>query len=392
MSPRIGSQTSPHVVAPRHHQPSTVEARPTASQATRGGPARTARDVDSFDGAGASTRAKQDRALRGESSSASSDATSPEAARPLSALERRREFAALTPEVQDRVRTLEASGSAAADRNLSSIVTARGFSELTPERQREMLDCHARHPEDRRVARGLAHLAGSRAFRESDAAAQSAAISEAAIPPRLRSDALRVLNTTEPERIDVNGVPIDVYGANADELETIRTTLGRLPPEHLRTIPRVVVGDTIGHGNNDSGGAWVNEAAIERYESGRGGARNAEAYRAEGWENPPRLELTHESLSRPSVRESHISPTVLHETGHAVDQRYDLSGSMTPESLGGIDYNGRHADPNDPRGPVSERFADGYMRYYLGTLGSDRVAYDTVDGAIARTRPPTSGE
>lgn len=382
MSPRIGSHVSPRVAPQPRHQPATTEALPVGRPAApTHDTIRGARYVDSFDVSGG-TRAKQDRELRGESTSSAAP-TSP------TALERRREFGALTPEVQERVRALETAGSPAADRNLSSLVTARGFSELAPERQREMLDCYARHPEDRRITRGLAHLASSRSFRESDPAAQSAAISETAIPPRLRSDALRVLNTTEPERIDVNGVPIDVYGANADELETIRTTLGRLPPEHLRTIPRVVVGDTIGHGNNDSGGAWVNEAAISHYESSRGGGRNAEAYRAEGWENPPRLELTHESLSRASVRESHLSPTVLHETGHAVDQRYELSRGMTPESLGGIDYNGRHSDPDDPRGPVSERFADGYMRYYLGSLGSDRVASDTIEGAIGRTLPPS---
>ncbi|MFT3707083.1 MAG: hypothetical protein QM817_05380 [Archangium sp.] len=385
MSPRIGSR-APTPVSPRTPPPS-VEARPRTAAPESA--ARSARYVDSFD-AGGTSRAKQDRELRGEGTPSAAPEVAPTELHAPTALERRREFGALTPEVQDRVRALEASGSRAADRNLTSIVTARGFSALTPERQTEMLDCYARHPEDRRVASGLAHLANSRAFLESDAAAQSAAIREAAIPPRLRSDALRVLNTTEPEHLSVHGVPIDVYGANPDELETIRTTLERLPPEHLRTIPRVVVGDTIGHGNNDSGGAWVNEAAIEHYESSRGGGRNAEAYRAEGWTNPPRLELTHESLARPEVRESHISPTVLHETGHAVDQRYGLSGGMSRESLGAIDYNGRHSDPSDPRGPVSERFADGYMRYYLGTLSSDRVAYDTVDGAIARTLPPSA--
>jgi hypothetical protein len=206
-------------------------------------------------------------------------------------------------------------------------------------------------------------------------------VDEAAIPPRLRSDALRVRNTTTPEHVTINGVGIDVYGASPDELETIRTTLGRLPASHLRTIPQVVVADRIGHGNNPRGGAWVDEAAIRRYEEG-GGARNAAAYRALGWVNTPRLELTHESLGRASVRRTHLSPTILHETGHAVDARYHLSRDLSAESLGGIDYNGPGGRGPGELGSVHERFADGYMRYYLGSLRSDPVAYPTISSAI----------
>lgn len=302
--------------------------------------------------------------------------------RPASRLERSPAFERLTPDVQARVRELGTGASPSGEANLSRVVSARGFSDLTVERQREMLDAYARHPEDRRVATGLAHLAGSRDFRESDAAAQSTEVRRTATPPRLRGDALEVLNTTTPQHITVNGVPIDVYGASPSELETIQTTLGRLPPSHLRTIPRVVVGDTIGHGNNERGGAWVPQRSIDAYEARGGGARNAAAYRAEGWTNPPRLELTHESLGRRDVESSHVSPTILHETGHAVDERYHLSGGMSPESLGRIDYNGgTHAGPED-LGPVNERFADGYMHYYLGSLRGDPVAYPTISHAI----------
>lgn len=284
--------------------------------------------------------------------------------------------------MQARVRELGTGASRDVERNLSTLVSSRGFGQLAPERQRAMLDVFARHAGDRRAATGLARLAGSAAFRESDATAQAAAMREAVLPQRLRGDALRVLNTTEAQRITVNGVPIDVHGASANELETIRSTLSRLPASHLRTIPRVVVADTIGHGNNTRGGAWVPQRAIDAYESGDG-ARNAAAYRAEGWLNQPRLELTHESLTRPDVASSHLSPTILHETGHAVDERYGLSRSLTAESLGGIDYDGgRYAGP-EQLGPVHERFADGYMRYYLGSLRRDPVAFPTISGAIA---------
>jgi hypothetical protein len=140
-----------------------------------------------------------------------------------------------------------------------------------------------------------------------------------------------------------------------------------------------VVAVRIGHGNNDSGGGWVPQRSIDAYERG-GGSANAEAYRAEGWTNPPRLELTHESLA--GLRD-HVSPTVLHETGHAVDERYRLSRGLESEALGRVDYNGgSHGGPGD-LGPVNERFADGYMRYYLGSLRSDPVAYRTISDAIA---------
>lgn len=363
--PRIGRTITP--VTPRPVAPTaTPRATPAAPSAPATASDPTGRHVDAFEPAGG-TRAR-----------AASDAE----VRPASRLERSPAFAQLTPDVQTRVRELGATASRSAERNLSRVVSARGFGELPPERQSAMLDVYARHPEDQRVATGLARLANTPSFRESDATAQAAAMREAALPARLRGDALEVMNTTTPQRISVNGVPIDVYGANASELETIQTTLGRLPASHLRTIPRVVVGDTIGHGNNERGGAWVPQRAIDGYESG-GGARNAAAYRAEGWTSQPRLELTHESLARPDVARTHLSPTILHETGHAVDEQYHLSSGMTADSLGTIDYNGAgHTAPGD-LGPVNERFADGYMRYYLGSLQSDATANATVSRAIA---------
>lgn len=299
-----------------------------------------------------------------------------------SRIERSPAIAHLAPEVQERVRELGRGASREVERNLSTLISSRGFGLLAPERQLAMLDVFAVHAQDRRAASGLARLADSAAFRDSDAAAQSAAMREAVLPARLRNDALWVLNTTEAQRISVNGVPIDVYGASADELETIRTTLSRLPASHLRTIPRVVVADTIGHGSRRTGGGWVPQRTIDAYEATDAGGRNAAAYRTEGWSNLPRLELTHESLSRRDVVRNHLSPTILHETGHAVDERYHLSRTMSADSLGGIDYNGGRYRGPEQLGPVHERFADGYMRYYLRTLDSDGVAYRTIDEAI----------
>lgn len=312
------------------------------------------------------------------------DAFEPGVARPASRLERSAAFGRLDPAMQTRVRALERTLAPADVPNLTRVVSARGFSALPAERQGQMLDVFARHPSDRRVAAGLSRLPASRAFIASDAASQAQAVSGTATPERLRGDALEVLNTTTPERLTVHGVPIDVYGASAGELETIRATLDRLPASHLRTIPRVVVGDTIGHGNNTRGGAWVPQRSIDAYEAGTGGGRNAAAYRAEGWTNPPRLELTHESLGRTGVVTSHLSPTILHETGHAVDERYGLSGGLSPASMGNVDYNGAGHTAEGDLGPVHERFADGYMRYYLGSLDSDATAFETVSRAIER--------
>ncbi len=351
--PRIGS-AAPRILTPVQHVPARG-APPSAP------PSSPLRHVDSFE---------------------------PAPTRPASRLERSPAFARLSPEVQARVRELGAGASPSAEANLSRVVSARGFSQLPVERQREMLDVYSRHRDDVRVAGGLGRLAGARAFVALDAPAQSAAIRRAAVPERLRGDALAVLNTTAPQHVTVNGVGIDVYGASPSELATIENTLGRLPASHLRTIPRVVVADTIAHGNRASGGGWVPQRSIDAYESGTGASgRNTAAYRAEGWSNLPRLELSHESLGRRDVTRSQLSLTVLHETGHAVDERYGLSSGLTASQLGEVDYNGQGHEAEGDLGPVHERFGDAYMRYYRGTLSSDATAYETMSRALARVPP-----
>ncbi len=350
MSPPI-SRTRPPVVRSPPPPPRAPEGSRTPP------PEMARREVDAFEPAGTSSR-------------------------PLSRLERRPEVQALPETTRARIHGIETGASRAEVTNLTQLVTARGFGQLAPERQAEMLDVFSRHP-DRRTTRSLTHLANNRAFRESEPAAQTAAIREAAIPPRLRADALTVLNTTTPDRVTVNGVPIDVFGASAGELQTITHTLERLPPEHLRAIPRIVVADTIGHGSADSGGAWLPESAIRHYERGAPGI--AAGYTADGWRNLPRLEFSRESLNREEVMESHVSNTVLHETGHAVDARYELTRGMTQDDLGNVRYGGSHTDGSDPRGPVTERFADAYMSYYLGGFDRrDPAAFRTVEEAIAR--------
>jgi len=345
---------------------------PAPSPAAHADP--TGRHVDSFVAAG---HAKQD--VGGAARSAPA-AVAPE----LSRLERRSEVAALPEATRTRIHDLEEAGARTSDRNLTTLVTAPGFGRLSEARQDTLLDAFERHPESTRVTNGLEHLANERAFREAGDATAATRVADACLPRNLRADALRVLNTTAPEHITVHGVPIDVYGARPSELETITNTLERLPPSHLRTIPRIVVADRIGHGNGDSGGAWVPEHVIRNYESGN--PENTQMYRAEGWTNPPRLELTHESLTE--VESTHVSNTILHETGHAVDERYRLSGDVESADLGNITYNGSHTEPGAPLGPLRERFADAYMSYYLGGLArSDPTAYRTIDGHVSRIPP-----
>ncbi len=374
----------------RSHAPAETHAAPRAAEPARSSASTststphadpTGRHVDAFEASG--SRAKQDVG----GAAAPEAATPPAEARTLSRLERRPEVAALPEATRARIHTLEEAGSPAADRNLTDIVTARGFGRLSEARQATLLDAFERHPESDRVTRGLTHLASNRAFREADDATAATSVTDACIPRNLRSDALRVMNTTEPEHITVHGVPIDVYGATPSELETITNTLDRLPPSHLRTIPRVVVSENIGHGNNDTGGGWMPESAIRHYESEN--PANTEMYRAEGWVNEPRLELTRESLTE--VESTHLSNTLLHETGHAVDERYGLSGDVAPDDLGNVVYNGGHTEPDaDARGPVSERFADAYMSYYWNREGlarRDPTAYRTIDEHLARVPP-----
>ncbi|XXF80172.1 hypothetical protein P2318_10590 [Myxococcaceae bacterium GXIMD 01537] len=205
---------------------------------------------------------------------------------------------------------------------------------------------------------------------------------------RLRSDAVGVMNTQPVQHLTVNGVQLDVQGATPQELEVLRTTLGRLPPSHLRTLPPIVVADRIAHGTETTGGGFMPQRSIDSFLQDSPPAVADDLARM-GWSDRPRLELSREALTRPDVVDSGVSFTVLHETGHAVDERYRITRGMSPDSLGNVRYQSRRnpARGADPRGPVNERFGNAYMEYW-GNNGrlrrSDRVAYETLRRAMER--------
>jgi hypothetical protein len=96
--------------------------------------------------------------------------------------------------------------------------------------------------------------------------------------------------------------------------------------------------------------------------------------------------VTHAALARDASRPDGLSLTVLHETGHAVDDANRLSGGLTSEDLGNIDYNGGNGG-REGLGPVRERFADAYQQYLTDPERlhrTDPVAYETVRSSLER--------
>ena len=193
---------------------------------------------------------------------------------------------------------------------------------------------------------------------------------------RLGNDSLTVMHTTQPTNLQINGVNVPVHGANPQELETIRTSLSRLPASHLRTIPRIVVADTIANGNRTTGGNCIDEGRARQLNRGRLFGTLAQ----HGLPQQARLELSRESLTR---ARNGVSSTVLHETGHFVDNAYGLSRQIRPEQLGSIQYRGVNNPRGEPMGPVRERFANAYAQHYGRRGVRDPVARQTVDRVLA---------
>jgi hypothetical protein len=321
------------------------------------------------------------------------------------ALSHSRAFSGLSEPVQAHVVDLYSRApSASARTELVSLISDRHFGGLGAQQQTEMLDVRARHPGDRFTTAGLRGLLRDESFRTSKPEAQSAAIRDAWIPSGdavrdthsplydfgrrgdLRTDSIRVLNTTpaaEIDHLDVHGRTIDVYGASDSELTELRNSLERLPPSHLAAIPpRIVVADTISHGQADSGGCILTEAGNAPWADTRPGR----SVMAEGWTDPARFEITHAALARDASRDDGLSLTVLHESGHAVDDANHLSGGLSEAALGNIDYNGGNGG-REGLGPVRERFADAYQQYLTNPerlRASDPVAYETVRAAFER--------
>jgi hypothetical protein len=184
------------------------------------------------------------------------------------------------------------------------------------------------------------------------------------------------MNTQQPTNLSVHGVDIPVYGANAQELSTIRRTLERLPASHLRAIPRIVIADTIANGNRTTGGNSIDEARAEHLSR----IVPFRELHDTGLRQQARLEVTRAALNGAG---DGLSSTLLHETGHFVDWHYRLSGRISPDQLGDIRYGGvNRAGSSDPRGPVPERFADAYSAHFRGRL-HDRAARATVERVLA---------
>lgn len=212
---------------------------------------------------------------------------------------------------------------------------------------------------------------------------------------RLQADAVGVMNTQPVQHLTVNGVQLSVQGASPAELETLRTTFSRLPASHLRTLPTIVVADRIAFGSADSGGGFVPQRTIDHFMSRSPGV--ADDLSRMGWRNEPRLELSRAALARRDVQRSGVSFTALHETAHAVDERYGVTGRLTPDSLGNVTYsssrNAAAAHAADPRGPLNERFGNAYMEFFGNPARlrrSDPVAWATIERELAQLEAPSA--
>jgi hypothetical protein len=158
------------------------------------------------------------------------------------------------------------------------------------------------------------------------------------------------------ELITVNELPVEVWGASSDERQIIQNTLSLLPAEHIREIPRVVVGERVG------------PIGTGRIEQGGNSARSG----------PPelqRIEITRYALEnkrrRVGSEELEVCVTLLHETGHWVDWELRIlppRDSEEWEALNAwfetLDYRGATQGPG-------ERAAEAYWRYFAGRLPED---------------------
>lgn len=160
-------------------------------------------------------------------------------------------------------------------------------------------------------------------------------------------------NWGELATITVNEVPMEIWGANETQLRIIENTLTLLPEEHIRQIPRVVVGERVG------------PIGTGRIEQGGNSARSG----------PPelqRLEITvyalEHKLKRIGSESLEVCFTLLHETGHWVDWNLTILPPRDSEEwetlnawFEGLDYGGATQGPG-------ERAAEAYWRYFAGRL------------------------
>jgi hypothetical protein len=196
--------------------------------------------------------------------------------------------------------------------------------------------------------------------------------------------------TTVPQRVRANGVDVEVYGATPEELGLIQLTLERLPRSHVESIPRIVVADTVAHGQIRRGANSISDRQAEHHMDGSRYRQRLEHegagelfYRESGL---GRLELTHAALQAALRRGHQTSGALLHESAHFANLRHHFTRGISPDDLGEITYTGVNNPGGDPRGPIPERFADAYMQYFQGRL-RDPAALSTLRRVMGEIEP-----
>ncbi|GGD11462.1 hypothetical protein [Hyunsoonleella pacifica] len=150
--------------------------------------------------------------------------------------------------------------------------------------------------------------------------------------------------------VTANGVTIPVFNANATQKNNIEQTLTRLPADHLRSIPRIIIV------SNDGPNYFLSHPE-------RGGAswRCNPANRDKEW-----IKLSAYSLSE--ARNRRINYTLLHEIGHFIDRDHQILSGHQEEArryLRDTNYGGSTTG-------AGEAIAQGYMYYFVTTTAQER--------------------
>ena len=157
----------------------------------------------------------------------------------------------------------------------------------------------------------------------------------------------------EMAMITVNEVPLEVWGADDAQRRIIENTLSLLPQEHIRQIPRIVVGERvgpIGTGNIRQGG-----------NSARSGPPELQ-----------RVEITiyalEHKLRRVGSESLEVCFTLLHETGHWVDWNLTILPPRDSEEYETLNTWFAELEYSGATQGSGERAAEAYWRYFAGRL------------------------
>ncbi len=150
--------------------------------------------------------------------------------------------------------------------------------------------------------------------------------------------------------VTVKGVTVPVFNASEAQRSNIEQTLNRIPAEHIRSIPRIIIV------SNDGANSFLRRPQ-------RGGAswRCSPPERSSEW-----IKLSSYSLSE--ARNRRVNFTLLHEIGHFIDRDHRI----LPGNQEAANRYLRETDYQGSTQGAGEAIAQGYMYYFATTTASER--------------------